>query len=102
MVGVDSRFNGREVLKESNVVIEAIYRIVIEQRNTEIPPAPPLKREEIMGKTCKLALMPLRGRASAVSLRPELRPRAPFGLSSGSKTAERSGWGARGTGGEIL
>ena len=38
------RFNSREVLKESNAVIEAIYRALIGQLNTEIPPAPPLKK----------------------------------------------------------
>jgi very-short-patch-repair endonuclease len=38
------RFNSREVLKESNAVIEAIYRARIGQLNTEIPPAPPLKK----------------------------------------------------------
>jgi very-short-patch-repair endonuclease len=36
------RFNSREVLKESNAVVEAIYRAVSEQLNAEIPPAPPL------------------------------------------------------------
>ena len=34
------RFSSREVLKESNAVIEAIYRALIGQLNTEIPPAP--------------------------------------------------------------
>ena len=38
------RFNRREVLKESNAVIEAIYRALIGQLDTEIPPAPPLKK----------------------------------------------------------
>ena len=38
------RFNRREVLKESNAVIEAIYRALIGQLNTEIPPVPPLKK----------------------------------------------------------
>ena len=36
------RINSREVLKESNAVVEAIYRAVSEQLNAEIPPAPPL------------------------------------------------------------
>jgi len=34
------RFNSREVLKESDVVVEAIYRIVAERLNAEIPPDP--------------------------------------------------------------
>ena len=55
------RFNSREVLKERNAVIKAIYRTVIEQLNTEIPPCPPLKRGENMGRTRKLALMPVSG-----------------------------------------
>ena len=36
------RFNSREVLKESDAVVEAIYRTVGEQLNAEIPPGPPL------------------------------------------------------------
>ncbi len=36
------RFNRREVLKESDAVVEAIYRAVAEQLNAEIPPGPPL------------------------------------------------------------
>ena len=36
------RFNSREVLKESDAVVEAIYRIAAEQLNAEIPPGPPL------------------------------------------------------------
>ncbi len=51
------RFTSREVLKESNAVIEAIYRALIGQLITEIPPAPPLKKGENMGKTSKLAPM---------------------------------------------
>ena len=36
------RFNSREVLKESEAVVEAIYRTVAEQLKAEIPPGPPL------------------------------------------------------------
>ena len=35
------RFNSREVLEESNAVVEAIYRAVAEQLNAKIPPGPP-------------------------------------------------------------
>ena len=38
------RFNSREVLKESDAVVEAIYRIAAEQLNAEIPPGPPLTK----------------------------------------------------------
>ena len=38
------RFNSREVLKESDAVVEAIYRMISDQLNAEIPPAPPLKK----------------------------------------------------------
>jgi very-short-patch-repair endonuclease len=38
------RFNSREVLKESDAVVEAIYRIAAEQLNAEIPPGPPLSK----------------------------------------------------------
>ena len=41
------RFNRREVLKESDAVVEAIYRMIADQLNAEIPPGPPLKRGEI-------------------------------------------------------
>ena len=44
------RFNSREALKESNAVIEAIYRALIGQLDTEIPPAPPLKKGGKHGK----------------------------------------------------
>ncbi|HLE02771.1 MAG TPA: endonuclease domain-containing protein [Dehalococcoidia bacterium] len=37
------RFNSREVLKECDGVVEAIYRTVAEQLNAKIPPSPPLK-----------------------------------------------------------
>jgi very-short-patch-repair endonuclease len=36
------RFNSREVLKETDAVVEAIYRTVAEQVDAEIPPSPPL------------------------------------------------------------
>ncbi len=38
------RFNSREVLKESDAVVEAIYRKITDQLNAEIPPSPPLKK----------------------------------------------------------
>jgi very-short-patch-repair endonuclease len=44
------RFNSREVLKENDAVLEAIYRAITEQLDTEIPPGPPLKRGGITGK----------------------------------------------------
>ena len=44
------RFGSREVLKERNAVIEVIYRTVIEQLNTQIPPAPPFKKGGRKGK----------------------------------------------------
>jgi very-short-patch-repair endonuclease len=55
------RFHSREVLKESDAVVEAIYRMITEQLSAEIPPIPPLKRGELKEKTSKLALMPLEG-----------------------------------------
>jgi len=44
------RFNSREVLKESDAVVEAIYRVITDQLNAEIPPGPPLKKGGITGK----------------------------------------------------
>ncbi len=38
------RFNSREVLKESDAVVETIYRKITDQLNAEIPPSPPLKK----------------------------------------------------------
>ena len=38
------RFNRREVLKESDAVVDAIYRMITDQLNAEIPPSPPLKK----------------------------------------------------------
>ena len=35
------RFNSREVLEESNAVVEVIYRTVAEQLRAKIPPGPP-------------------------------------------------------------
>jgi very-short-patch-repair endonuclease len=55
------RFNSREVLKESDAVVEVIYRMIANQLDAEIPPGPPLKRGELQGKTPKLALMPIKG-----------------------------------------
>ena len=46
------RFNSREVLKESDAVVEAIYQTVTEQLNAEIPPDPPLKKGGNNGKNC--------------------------------------------------
>ena len=37
-------FNSREVLKDSDGVVEAIYRVLAEQLNAEIPPSPPLAK----------------------------------------------------------
>jgi very-short-patch-repair endonuclease len=34
------RFNGREVLRDMDAVVEAIYRTLAERLNTEIPPDP--------------------------------------------------------------
>jgi very-short-patch-repair endonuclease len=36
------RFSSREVLNESDAVVEAIYRNIAERLNAEIPPSPPL------------------------------------------------------------
>ena len=36
------RFNSREVLEESEAVVQAIYRTVAEQLSAQIPPDPPL------------------------------------------------------------
>jgi len=44
------RFNSREVLKERDAVVEAIYRLITDQLNAEIPPGPPLKKGGITGK----------------------------------------------------
>ena len=44
------RFNSTEVLKESDAVVEAIYRMITDQLNAEIPPGPPLKKGGITGK----------------------------------------------------
>jgi very-short-patch-repair endonuclease len=46
------RFNSREVLTESDAVVEAIYRMITDQLNAEIPPGPPFsKGGELKGKT---------------------------------------------------
>jgi len=44
------RFNSREILKENDAVVDAIYRPITEQPNAEIPPGPPLKKGGITGK----------------------------------------------------
>ena len=36
------RFNGREVMKERDAVVEVIYRAIAERLSAEIPPGPPL------------------------------------------------------------
>ena len=38
------RFNSREVLKESDAVVEEIYRIIKDQLKQKSPPGPPLKK----------------------------------------------------------
>jgi very-short-patch-repair endonuclease len=38
------RFDSREVLRDRDAVVEAIYRTLAEQLNTEIPPDPPLTK----------------------------------------------------------
>ena len=38
------RFNSREVLKERDSVVEAIYRMIADQLNAKIPPGPPLQK----------------------------------------------------------
>ena len=38
------RFNSREVLRDMDALVEAIYRTLAEQPNAEIPPGPPLIR----------------------------------------------------------
>ncbi len=38
------RFNNREVLEETEAVVEAIYRVIIDQLSAEIPPNPPFKK----------------------------------------------------------
>jgi very-short-patch-repair endonuclease len=44
------RFNSREILKESDAVVEVIYRMITDQLNAEIPPGPPLRKGGIIGK----------------------------------------------------
>jgi very-short-patch-repair endonuclease len=38
------RFNSREVLEESDAVMEAIYRTIVEQLSAKIPPGPPFPK----------------------------------------------------------
>jgi very-short-patch-repair endonuclease len=40
------RFNSREVIEETDAVVEVIYRTVAEQLNREIPLDPPLRKGE--------------------------------------------------------
>ena len=44
------RFNSREVIKETDAVVEVIYRTMAQRLNSEIPPVPPLIKGEIMQK----------------------------------------------------
>ena len=44
------RFNSREVLEESNAVVEVIDRTVAEQLRAKIPPGPPLLKGGEEGK----------------------------------------------------
>ena len=44
------RFNSREVMKESDAVLEVIYHTIAERLNAEIPPDPPLKKGGRIGK----------------------------------------------------
>ena len=39
-----SRFNSREVLKDSEAVVEAIYRMLADQLKAKIPPGPPFTK----------------------------------------------------------
>ena len=48
------RFNSREVLKESDAVIDVIYRAIVAQLHAEIPPNPPFFK----GGKFRLALTP--------------------------------------------
>ncbi len=45
------RFDSREVLKESDAVIEVIYRAIAAQRNAEIPPNPPFSKGGLTEKS---------------------------------------------------
>ena len=45
------RFDSREVLKESDAVIEVIYRTIVAQLRAEIPPNPPFSKGGINGET---------------------------------------------------
>jgi very-short-patch-repair endonuclease len=38
------RFNSNEVLKETDAIVEVIYRRILEQLSSEIPPNPPLSK----------------------------------------------------------
>ena len=53
------RFNSREVLEESDGVVEVIYRMISEQQNAKIPPNPPLskggKGRDLANELCKRA-----------------------------------------------
>ena len=54
------RFNSREVLIETEAVVEVIFGAIKEQLNSQIPPRPPFSKGEKRGNR-KLALMPLTG-----------------------------------------
>ena len=45
------RFDSREVLKESDAVLDVIYRTIVAQLRAEIPPNPPFSKGGINGET---------------------------------------------------
>jgi very-short-patch-repair endonuclease len=45
------RFDSREVLKESDAVMDVIYRTIAARRNGEIPPNPPFSKGGLTGKS---------------------------------------------------
>ena len=45
------RFDSREVLKESDAVLDVIYRTIVAQLHAEIPPNPPFSKGGINGET---------------------------------------------------
>jgi hypothetical protein len=44
LLAANMRFNSRVVLAETDAVMEAIYRTITEQLNSEIPPIPPFSK----------------------------------------------------------
>jgi very-short-patch-repair endonuclease len=45
------RFDSREVLKESDAVMDVIYRTIVAQLHAEIPPNPPFSKGGLTGKS---------------------------------------------------